>query len=125
MKKSVQGSHSIEIKVKPSEIDPYNIVNHSNYLDWNLLAIQDWMALGGMKGYDKIFDFDQYTIVRTKCKYLSSAAINDIVLINTRIHSVDIEKGNLVIFKQESRNKKSGAILVTSEIHIQFTSVNK
>ena len=63
----------IRLRVRASEVDPYNIAHHSNYSVWAELALQEYLR--SVTG-DTL---PSYRILRCQCKYMLSARYDDLV----------------------------------------------
>lgn len=81
---------SIDIAVRDTELDPYQIAHHSNYAIWSELGVQDFLDKAGIT--------DLYEVKHFFCKYIASAKQKDVITVRTKLKS---EADNCLTFMQE------------------------
>lgn len=80
--------HRSEIKVRFYELDPYNHVNHTNYLAYFETARIEYLdqlgfGLGVMKDQGH-----QLVVVELEAKFLAAAGLNDVLVVTTEVEEV-------------------------------------
>ena len=81
-------SHSAEIRVRFYELDPYNHVNHTNYLAYFETARVEYLNEVGL-GMDVMKDHGyQIVVVELTAKFLAAAGLGDVLNVTTNVIEV-------------------------------------
>ena len=81
-------SHRAEIRVRFHELDPYNHVNHTNYLAYFETARVEYLNDVGM-GMDVMKDHGyQIVVVELRAKFLAAAGLGDVLMVTTDVIDV-------------------------------------
>lgn len=78
-------SHQSQIRVRFYELDPYNHVNHTNYLAYFETARVEYLADVGF-GMDVLTDHGfQIVVVELTARFLAAAGLGDVLTVTTEV----------------------------------------
>ena len=112
-------SHQTEIRVRFYELDPYDHVNHTNYLAYFETARVEYLTDIGF-GMDvlKTSGF-QIVVVGLKARFLATAGLRDVLRVTTSVS----EMGRVAsTWNQEMR--RADELIATLEVKAAFTDLN-
>jgi len=108
---------TIEIVVRPNEIDPYNVVHHSIYLCWYEYAIVEYLRAQEDTLHKDILE--SYFVKQVNSKYIDAAKVGNHLTIQTDMVKYD-NVARTVKFKQQVVNKEQGKVINKAEIVISY-----
>ena len=110
--------HSHDIKVRFYEIDPYNHLNHSAYVQYFEVARIELLELVGY-GMPQLADQGFHIVVTgIETRFLSPAHSGDTVAVDTEVGEV---KRVTAVFNQ--RIRRGETVLATQTVHAAFTNL--
>lgn len=112
--------HIFEQKVYYSDTDAYGVVWHGSYLRWLEAGRVDFCEMFGHNLVELEAQDITLPVVNLNVRYKSSAKLNDIVIIETKIKNFNPIS---VKFEQKIYNKESGKTYILAEIDV--VAVNK
>jgi acyl-CoA thioester hydrolase len=88
-------SHTIEIRVRFGETDPYGVAYFAAILDYFKRGMDEFLRSRGLSPdgvYRNVKRSFGFPVVATQCRYRSPVRFDDLLTLRTRIHRVE-EKG--------------------------------
>ncbi len=80
--------HSTEIAVRFYELDPYEHVNHSVYIQYFEAARAQWLTEVGFPLHRLKADGIQIVVTELNTRYLGSAGPDDILMVTSELHEL-------------------------------------
>lgn len=109
------GECQFEQKVFYSDTDAYGVVWHGSYLRWLEMGRVYWCELAGHNLIELEKNDIVLPVVNLNVKYKSSARLNDIMIIKTKITKFN---GLSVTFNQTISSKDTGKIFVEADVEL-------
>jgi acyl-CoA thioester hydrolase len=112
----------IEIDVRTSEIDPYNIAHHSNYLIWYELGREKYMREFMQ---NRVQQINLYGTTKKleyfKTRYSNPVHMGDQLTVYTFLEKqMEIKDKVIFWFKQKIRNKNTGKVVNICSSRVSF-----
>lgn len=109
--------HTHDIKVRFYEIDPYNHLNHSAYVQYFEVARIELLELAGY-GMPELAEAGFHIVVTgIETRFLSPAHSGDTVTVDTEVGEI---KRVTAVFNQ--RIRRGDEVLATQTVHAAFTN---
>jgi acyl-CoA thioester hydrolase len=112
-------SHATEIRVRFYELDPYNHVNHTNYLAYFETARVEYLTDVGY-GMDVMKERGfQIVVVELQARFLAAAGLRDVLIVTTSL----LEIGRVTsTWSQEMTRRKQ--TIATLQVKAAFTDLS-
>jgi len=108
--------HTTQVKVRFYELDPYDHVNHTNYLAYFEAARVEYLEEAGW-GLDKMKEEGwQIVVVEFRARFMAAARLNDILTVETEVG--EIGRATSTWTQRLTRN---GEPIATLEVTAAFT----
>lgn len=112
-------THRTELKVRFYELDPYNHVNHTNYLAYFETARIEYLTEAGF-GLDRLKDRGwQLVVVELQARFMATAGLHDLLTIDTWVGEMGRVRST---WHQEMR--RDGDLISSLEVSAAFTDLD-
>ncbi|MFC2176790.1 acyl-CoA thioesterase [Actinomycetota bacterium] len=112
-------THSHDIKVRFYELDPYNHLNHSAYVQYFEVARIELLESIGF-GMAEMAEMGYHIVVtRIETKFVSSARAGDTVTVDTEVGEI-----KRVTTQWHQRMRRGGDVLATQTVDAAITTTN-
>lgn len=110
--------HTSQVRVRFYELDPYNHVNHTNYLAYFETARIDFLEERGV-GLDVMQEQGWHlVVVELKAKFHAAAGLHDVLTITTRVGEI-----GRVTSTWHQEMHREGELVATLEVLAAFTDL--
>ncbi len=111
-------THTTELRVRFYELDPYNHVNHTNYLAYFETARIEYLSQIGY-GLDVMKQRGwQIVVVELRARFMAAAGLHDLLTIDTRVGEMGRTRST---WHQEMR--RDDETVATLEVSAAFTDL--
>lgn len=112
-------THRTELKVRFYELDPYNHVNHTNYLAYFETARIEYLTDAGF-GLDRLKDRGwQLVVVELQARFMATAGLHDLLTIDTWVGEMGRVRST---WHQEMRRGET--LIASLEVSAAFTDLD-
>lgn len=112
-------THRTELKVRFYELDPYNHVNHTNYLAYFETARIEFLTDAGF-GLDRLKDRGwQLVVVELEARFMATAGMHDLLTIDTWVGEMGRVRST---WHQEMR--RDDDLIASLEVSAAFTDLD-
>lgn len=112
-------AHRTELKVRFYELDPYNHVNHTNYLAYFETARIEYLTDAGF-GLDHLKERGwQLVVVELQARFMDTAGLHDLLTIDTWVGEMGRVRSK---WHQEMRRKED--LIARLEVSAAFTDLD-
>jgi len=112
-------SHATEIRVRFYELDPYNHVNHTNYLAYFETARVEYLTDVGY-GMDVMKERGfQIVVVELQARFLAAAGLRDVLIVTTSL--LEIGRVTSTWSQEMTRGKQT---IATLQVKAAFTDLS-
>lgn len=112
-------THRTELKVRFYELDPYNHVNHTNYLAYFETARIEYLTDAGF-GLDRLKDRGwQLVVVELQARFMATAGLHDLLTIDTWVGEMGRVRST---WHQEMRRGEN--LIASLEVSAAFTDLD-
>jgi len=111
--------HSTEIAIRFYELDPYNHLNHSAYIQYFETARIELLGAAGFELQSMMEDGVMIVVTEIATKFLSSATSGDVVTVETEV--VEFKR---VTSTWRQRILRAGEVIATQELRAALVNLD-